>query len=239
MMLFGFLVVPALIVYGYTVRVLRSAALGEEAAPRFGDWGGLLGDGLKVAGIAVAYVAVPYAVVFVALFGTLFAAGGNDGVRVVVVVLSVLIALAAFVSLFVAAYVLPVALTNFALEDRLGAAFEFRKIAAAAFTRDYVVAVLISIGVGSVVGLVFFFVFFIAGGIVQLVFVAVFTAMYGGVDPGLATGASLIVSILAFIAMFAFFAVTVFVGFYVQISTSYLLGRGSGETLLDGSSSVD
>lgn len=235
LILFGFLIVPIFIVYGYTVRVLRSAALGEETTPRFENWGGLLVDGLKAFVIGVAYIIVPYIVMFVALFGTLFAASGESGTGAVVAVISVLIGLVAFFFVFVAAYVLPVALTNFALEDRLGAAFEFRKITNAAFTGDYVVAVLLSMAVGFVVGFIFFIVFFIVTLIFQLVFVAVLLGSVG--DPATAAGASLLVGIISFLIFFVLFVVIAFVGFYVQVVTYYLLGRGCGSKLADGNGS--
>lgn len=235
--IFGFLIVPAFIVYGYTIRVLRSAALGEEVAPRFEDWGGLLVDGLKAAGIGIAYIIIPYVVVFVAIFVPVFAAGGEGGTGVAVTILSALIGLVAFVFLFVAAYVLPVALTNFALKDRLGAAFEFRKIANAAFTRDYVVAILLSMAVGFVVVFAFFIVTFIITVVFQLVLVA--TILGGGGDPGTATGVSLIGGIISLLVFFVLFAVIAFVGFYVQVVTYYLLGRGSGTALLDDPSSIE
>lgn len=233
LILFGFLIVPVFIVYGYTVRVLRSAALGEEAAPRFEDWGGLFVDGLKAAGIGIVYVIVPYVVVFVALFGTLFAAGGEDGIGAAVAILAVLIGFVGFVFLFVVAYVLPVALTNFALEDRFGAAFEFRKIVSAAFTRDYVVAILLSI----VIGFVVLFAFFIVSSIISVVFQLAILAVIlgGGGDPNMAMGASLIIGIISLLVFFVLFAVVAFVGFYVQVVTYYLLGRGSGATLVNSS----
>lgn len=233
LMLFGFLVVPIFVVYGYTVRVLRSAALGEEMAPRFEDWGGLLVDGLKAFVIGVAYVVVPYVVVFIALFGGLLAASGENEAGAAVAIVLLLLGLVAFVALFVVAYVLPVALTNFALEDRLGAAFEFRNIATAAFTRDYLVAVLLSMGVGVVVGFVFFFI----GFVLQIIIFAISAAIFGGGgDPGMALGAVSIVSVILFLG---FFFVVVFVGFYVQVVTYYLLGRGSGVALVDESAAVD
>lgn len=238
--IFGFLVIPAFIVYGYTIRVLRSAALNEKTTPRFENGTNLFVDGLKATGISVAYIIVPYMVVFIALFGGIFMARGNDSTGAVVAVLLALIALVGFVFLFVAAYVLPVALTNFALEDRFGAAFEFRTIANAAFSRDYAVAVLISLGIGFVVGFVFFIIFFIISAVFQFVFFAVFTTMIGGGgDPNAIMGISLITGIISLIVFFVLFAVVAGVGFYVQVVTYYLLGRGSGTTLVNDSQSMD
>ena len=234
---FGFLIVPAFIVSGYLLRVLRSAALDEEVAPQFEDWGGLLVDGLKAVGIGLVYFIVPYVVVVVTVFGSIFAASGNDGSGTAVVVLLALVGLVGFVLMFVAAYVLPVALTNFALEERVGAAFAFRKIATAAFSREYAVAVLLSMAVGLVVVFVFFIVNFIITFIFQFILFA--TILGGGGDPNMFMSTSLIIGIVSLVVFVVLFAVVAFVGFYVQVVTYYLLGRGGGKALLKGASSVD
>lgn len=73
---FGFLILPLFVVYGYVVHVLRSAALGEEEAPPFDDWGELLVDGLKALVIYLAYGIVPFLIVFVVQIGMIFAVKG-------------------------------------------------------------------------------------------------------------------------------------------------------------------
>lgn len=164
--LFGALIVPGIFVQGYFVRVLRSAALGEETPPAFDEWGDMLVDGLKTILISVGYLAVPYLV----LIAVTFVFGGTDGGSVVGLVVGV----GAFVFLLVAAYVLPAALTNFALRDSVRAAFEFRTVIDAAVSGRYFVAVLLAVLVGTFLGIV--------GSVLMiLLFTGVFVLFYAQV----------------------------------------------------------
>lgn len=60
LVLTGFLVVPLLVVLGYSYRVGRAAALGRASPPPFEDWQDLLVDGLRFS-----VLVVPAAVLFV------------------------------------------------------------------------------------------------------------------------------------------------------------------------------
>ncbi len=113
--LVSLLVLPAVLLMGYAVRVLRGGVEGDEELPRFDAWGRLATDGLKAFAIALAYVAIPYALLFAAAFGIGDAAGM---VAFTVIVMGGL----AIVALGV--YATPAALTTYATDGRLGAAFE-------------------------------------------------------------------------------------------------------------------
>lgn len=56
------LVVPALLVMGYNLRVVASVLEGEGEPPVFDDWGALFVDGLKAAVVLLVYVLLPLAV---------------------------------------------------------------------------------------------------------------------------------------------------------------------------------
>jgi hypothetical protein len=62
---FTWLVVPALLLAGYYVRVMRDVAAGHEEPPEFHSYGELLADGTKAVGILLAYLLVPIAVSWV------------------------------------------------------------------------------------------------------------------------------------------------------------------------------
>lgn len=141
--------------------------------------------------------------------------------------------------IFVVGYIIPVALTNFALEDRLGAAFEFRKIFDAATTGDYIKAVLFSILIVIGVEVVFMIVFFIIGLIFQVDFLVGLGLIVGTTDPTMAGDLSLIGMIIGFLIFLGLAVVFICVMFYVQMVTYYLLSQGCGATLVDDSSSVD
>lgn len=144
---FSFLVVPGIILNGYFVRVLRSAARGEETPPEFEDWEGLLMDGLKFTVVAIVYVMVPTIVLVagIVLFGV------SSGI---VSLIGGLLALLGGVLVLLAAFTLPVAQTTFALDGRVEAAFELRRILGAAFTGRYLVAVVLAVVVGGLFNMI-------------------------------------------------------------------------------------
>lgn len=150
---FSFLIIPGLAYYGYLVAVLRETVSGEADPPAFDDWGGHIVDGLKLIVVAIAYGIVPFAIAFfVLLFGGLLGgvAGGDGGGGIVAGfgLISILVFLLASLVLL---YILPAALTNFAVEDRLGAAFDFDTIGTVISSSDYVVAWLLPIVIYMVV----------------------------------------------------------------------------------------
>lgn len=228
--------VPLFVVSGYVVHVLRSSALGEAEAPPFDDWGDLLVNGLKAFVISLAYGFVPLLIVFVALSGTIFGGQGVNGGGTAITTPPILIALVGGGLMFIVAAIVPVALTNFALEDRLGAAFEFRTIIDAATTRDYITSVLYSIFIGIVGGVAFW--------VGSFIFTLVSTNSYwllsefitGTRDPS-PEGISTIEFILAVIDYLGMAVVASFVGLYVVVAIYHLLGQECATALVDDSSS--
>ncbi|WP_152041021.1 DUF4013 domain-containing protein [Salinigranum salinum] len=191
--LLGPFVLPAIVLQGYLVRVLDYAARREREPPSFTQWGSLFVDGLKLVVVNLVYGligAVPLVVVL-GLFllpvyteavpvesGSVPATpatappvgGGETGAGLVIFLVLLLVAVLLAV---VVAYVLPAALANFAIEDRLGAAFDVRTVFAGAFTRDYFIAWVAAVVVGVVGGLV--------GSALTAVVVGVFVLFYAQV----------------------------------------------------------
>lgn len=153
--LFSFLVIPAILVAGYLVRVLRGSMAGNERPPAFRDWGDLFGDGLRATVIVLVYGIVPAVVVAVtALVATTVAAGGGDvavGTGGLVVILGTLVAL---VFGLLAAYIIPAAVANYAEEGRLGAGFEFGKLRPVLFSGSYATAWLTAFAIVLVASIV-------------------------------------------------------------------------------------
>lgn len=229
LMVFNWLLLPAFIVWGYYVRVLRGAALEEDEAPRFEDGGELLVDGFKSFLIFLGYIFLPLLLVGV-LVGSTAAIGGENGG----VVLSLLVGLLGMVFMLGMVYLFPVAMTTFALTDRLGAAFEVGTIVRSAFTGDYAVGVLLAVvlraGVGMAIGMVMY--------IVQIVFGFIFVfGMFGfaegEADPAMGVGMMLVLFLVGLLVYLLFLAVFTIVNFYAGVAGYYLLGRGCGPSLLD------
>lgn len=169
--LLGSLVIPLFLVVGYTVRVARSVADGEEAPPVFDRWGDLLVDGAKGFAVTVVYVLVP-TVILAAAFGVAATlAGGRGGtVALVGALLAVPVLLGAW-------YVATAAFVDFATTGRSRAGFDAGALrpvlASGTFATAWVVGLLVLV-VGTVVGAV--------GGAIPLVGVlAAFVTFYTSV----------------------------------------------------------
>jgi hypothetical protein len=142
-------VLPALVLQGYFLRVIREASEGAEAIPSFTDWGGLAVDGLKLLAVNLVYgvvvgvpllAAVPVLIpdptaptdaALYSLFGLTLGAG------------------------FLLNFLLPAAYANLALTGSVVGAFHLKTVLAIAFTAEYLVPWLLSLFVlvvGTLVG---------------------------------------------------------------------------------------
>lgn len=149
--IFGFLLLPAFVVYGYLVRVIQRTVDGADEPPVFEDWGELLVDGLQAWIISLVYLLIPLVVAAVTVGGSILAmatgtrAGASAGVAglfgglMLTFVLSVLFG-----------YLAVAAIVNFAYERKFGAGFDFGRLREIAFNSEYAVAFLVSL-VGFIV----------------------------------------------------------------------------------------
>lgn len=139
--LLSVLIIPALILGGYGIRVLRHTTTGDDELPQFGDWGKLALDGLKAIVIGIAYLLVPMAL-FALSIGVL-----SGTLQMLGLVVSAIVYLAAI-------YCLPAATTVFAREERVGAAFAMSNLRSVVTSRHYVGGWLRAVAIGFVAGLV-------------------------------------------------------------------------------------
>ncbi|MFB6171896.1 MAG: DUF4013 domain-containing protein [Haloarculaceae archaeon] len=153
--LLGFLLLPLVLVAGYTLRVARAGVAGE-AMPAWDDWAALFVDGLRAIAVAVAYLLVP-GVLVVGTLAAVFVALPGPVPRVVTVVAWV-VAVLSVPALLAALYVLPAALVNVALVGRTGAGFALRRLWPVLASETYAVAWLLALVVsvlgGAVAGVV-------------------------------------------------------------------------------------
>ena len=143
--LLSVLIIPAFILGGYGIRVLRHTTLGDDELPQFDDWGKLVVDGFKGFAIAIGYLLAPivlFGLSIVALSGTLQTVG---------VAVSAIAYLAAI-------YSLPAATTVFAREERVGAAFTTNNLRPILTSRRYVGgwlrALVVSFAAGFIMGVI-------------------------------------------------------------------------------------
>ena len=151
----SFLIVPIVLVYGYLVRSLAAVADGEAEPPAFDDWAGLLVDGLKAILVAAAYAVVPFALVvsFLVPVSVVTSASAGDDPGVMAGLGAVAFLVIVVVTLAVA-YVVMAALSRFAVEGRLRAAFELRAVGRLALSEPYVIAIVLAIAVQVLLGIV-------------------------------------------------------------------------------------
>lgn len=174
----SFLVLPALPLYGYLVRVLGTTVEGAESPPEFTDWRDLTVRGLVALVITLAYTIVPliaYAVFVTVVAGAGGAIGGDAGAAVGG--LGLLTTLAFVPVLLLAYYAVPAALTAYATEDDFGAAFDADRLKPVLLSGEYLAAVLLPVVIAFVLWIV---TTVLAVTIVGLVFVP-FLQFYGQV----------------------------------------------------------
>lgn len=126
------LVVPALLVLGYNLRVVEAVIDGEDELPVFEGWGGLFVDGIKAAIVLLVYVVVPIAIgtailAFVAGAAGFRFGGGPPTISGGLAVggLAFVIALLLGGLALLVWYLAPAALVHLGRTRRLGAAFVF------------------------------------------------------------------------------------------------------------------
>jgi len=136
-------VIPTVVVLGYLVRVLETTVEGAEEPPAFEDWGTLLVRGVVASVIVIAYTLVPvlaYLVVLIVFFGAGGIIGGDVGALVGVA--GVLAALGLIPVVLVVYYAVPAALTAYATQGSIGAAFDVSVLKPVLLRSEYLIAVL-------------------------------------------------------------------------------------------------
>ena len=137
----SFLLVPLFLLVGYTVRVVRAVAGGDETLPVFDEWGDMLVDGVKGFATTLAYF----------LFAAIAAPVGPGRASTLVV----LGGLAAMPVALVVWYVATAGFVNFAVTGRVRAAFAFDDLrpvlTSGGFATEWLVGLAVLV-VGSVVG---------------------------------------------------------------------------------------
>lgn len=162
----GLLLLPLLPLEGYIKRVLGTTTRGEDTPPAFEDWIDLTVDGVKMYVIQIAYMLLPAVLVFIGV--VIAGAGGVTGQGVEGVGLAFLL-LGSTVGM-IAGYLIPAAMTNFAYQDDLGAAFDIGTVVTTAFSVEYFIAFLLAVVVAVVLGLL--------GTIMVIVLVGIFVLFY-------------------------------------------------------------
>lgn len=153
---FVWLVIPAILLFGYVIRAMEYTAHGKEEPPEFAEWGSLFVDGIKALIVGFVYSVVPtvlWLLVVTVVFGASLGAGSEQGTGIGVT--AMFMTMLMFIPLmFLIAYVLPAAFANMAETGRVGAAFDFGTLKTAWTSADYVIAIVVAFGISIAIGIV-------------------------------------------------------------------------------------
>jgi hypothetical protein len=141
--LLSFLVVPVVLVSGYTLRALAAVTNGDERLPAFEDWAGLFVDGLKALVVGLIYLLVP-SVLVTAAIAAVFVPLASE-VPTWLTALAWIVALVSVPAMVAALYALPAGLVNLARTGRVGAAFAVRDLWPVLTSGSYLLAWLLAI----------------------------------------------------------------------------------------------
>lgn len=169
--LLSVLVLPAILVSGYTLRVLREVDAGDEYLPAFDDWAAMFVDGLKAIAVAVVYVVVPAILLTVAALSLLLPLTETPPQWLVVV--AGIVTLLSVPVTILAIYALPAGLVTLARTGRVGAAFDRRALWPVLVSGSYFVGWLLAVVVSVVAG-------FVTGAVVATTFVGAVVVAFVG-----------------------------------------------------------
>lgn len=148
---FGFLLIPAFIVYGYLLEVLANTYDGIEDPPEWTDWGTLLIRGLVAWLIALAY-SIPLILFSLVMIPVIGFGAVQDDPGAILAGTGLLYFFGMVVLGLVVAYLLPAGLTSYARTNRVGAAFDVNTVTSIAFTGEYLVAIVLAFVIVIFVG---------------------------------------------------------------------------------------
>lgn len=150
--LLGFLVVPVVFVWGYSLRVMRRVSAGATEPPAWNEWGDLFVEGLRALVVGAVYLLVPGLLVLASVAAFLVPLARQPP-RLLSLV-AVVVALVSVPLFVLAAYAVPAALVRVAVTRRLGAGLAFGQVWLAITTGEYLVAWLLALVVSLLAGLV-------------------------------------------------------------------------------------
>lgn len=148
LLLFSFLIVPAILAYGFVIRTIHDCLEGETAPPEFGEWRELAIQGIYGWIIGIIYLIIPFIVGAVTVGGSLTAIGSGTQTGAAAGVAGIVggFFVTTILSL-VFGYFAVVAIVNFARRGEFNAGFEFDTIKQIALSGDYFKAWLLGVGV--------------------------------------------------------------------------------------------
>jgi len=152
------LIIPIInfIIGGYYIKTLRGSIEGKPGLPEWDDWGDLFITGSMVAIIGLIYMLIPLIVLFVSIGGVITAAISSGDFSVGSISAIVGGSLFSVVLMLIVFLVLPMALSIYAKEDSIGAAFRIGEILSRikSIPGDYIISIIVLYALLFIVNLV-------------------------------------------------------------------------------------
>ena len=152
------LIIPIInfIIGGYYIKTLRGSIEGKPGLPEWDDWGDLFITGLMVAIIGLIYMLIPLIVLFVSIGGVITAAISSGDFSAGSISAIVGGSLFSVVLMLIVCLVLPMALSIYAKEDSIGAAFRIGEILSRikSIPGDYIISIIVLYALLFIVNLV-------------------------------------------------------------------------------------
>ena len=152
------LIIPIInfIIGGYYIKTLRGSIEGKPGLPEWDDWGDLFVKGLMVAIIGFIYSLIPLIVLFVSIGGVITAAISSGDFSAGSISAIVGGSLFSVVLMLIVCLVLPMALSIYAKEDSIGAAFRIGEILSRikSVPGDYIITIIVLYALLFIVNLV-------------------------------------------------------------------------------------
>ncbi len=152
------LIIPIInfIIGGYYIKTLRGSIEGKPGLPEWDDWGDLFVKGLMVAIIGFIYSLIPLIVLFVSIGGAITAAISSGDFSAASISAIVGGSLFSVVLMLIVCLVLPMALSIYAKEDSIGAAFRIGEILSRikSVPGDYIITIIVLYALLFIVNLV-------------------------------------------------------------------------------------
>ena len=152
------LIIPIInfIIGGYYIKTLRGNIEGKPGLPEWDEWGDLFITGLMVAIIGFIYMLIPLIVLFVSIGGALTAAISSGDFSAASISAIVGGSLFSVLLMLIVWLVLPMALSIYAKEDSIGAAFRIGEILSRikSVPGDYIISIIVLYALLFIVNLV-------------------------------------------------------------------------------------
>ena len=152
------LIIPIInfIIGGYYIKTLRGSIEGKPGLPEWDDWGDLFVKGLMVAIIGFIYSLIPLIVLFVSIGGVITAAISSGDFSAASISAIVGGSMFSVVLMLIVCLVLPMALSIYAKEDSIGAAFRIGEILSRikSVPGDYIITIIVLYALLFIVNLV-------------------------------------------------------------------------------------